>query len=132
MREAITQGNFGGASYSRQYRSAIFYHSSRQQQIAAQAGCGNLEPVGLFTRAEDYHQKYYLQQSGVVRDFYAMFPEAAAFTDATATMRANAIVGGYLSRSEIESLLPQLGVGDTTARGLLQSAGEARPGCAAP
>ena len=96
VEEALAQGNFGGAAYSRQYRSVVFYHTPEQKEIAEKI-CPSVEPVGVFTRAEDYHQKYYLQQSNVVRDFYAMFPGDPAFTDATATMRANAIVGGFLS-----------------------------------
>ncbi len=132
VQEALAQGNFGGQAFSRQYRSAIFYHSPEQKEVAKKAGCQSLEPVGTFTRAEDYHQKYYLQQSKLVKDFYAMFPGDLAFTDATATMRANAIVAGHLSRPQIESLLPQMGVSEATAKGLLLSAGQAQPGCAVP
>ncbi len=130
--EALKEGNFGGRAYSRQYRSAIFYHSDEQKRIALEAGCASVEPLGVFTRAEDYHQKYYLQQSGLVKDFYAMFPDDRSFTDATATMRANAIVGGALDRAEVERLLPQLGVGESTGKSLLQLAAQPRPGCAAP
>ena len=126
--EAMAQGSFGPA-YSRQYRSVIFYHDQQQKRIAQEAGCPSLEPLGVFTRAEDYHQKYYLQQSSVVKDFYAMFPGDIAFTDATATMRANAIVAGAMDRTRVEQLLPQLGVGEATARSLLRLAAEAQPGC---
>lgn len=132
VQEALNQGNFGGATYSRQYRSAIFYHSPEQKEVAEKAGCQALEPVGNFTRAEDYHQKYYLQQSNLVKDFYAMFPEDVAFTDATATMRANAMVAGCFSGPQIQALLPQMGVSEATGKGLLRSAGAAQPGCAAP
>lgn len=131
VQEALAQGNFGGSSYSRQYRSVIFYHSAAQKEIAEKA-CSSVEPVGTFTRAEDYHQKYYLQQSSVVKDFYAMFPDDRSFTDATATMRANAIVGGYLSKQKVEILLPLLGVSQPTGKSLLQLAGQAQPGCALP
>ena len=131
VEEALAQGNFGGAAYSRQYRSVVFYHTPEQKEIAEKI-CPSVEPGGVFTRAEDYHQKYYLQQSNVVRDFYAMFPGDPAFTDATATMRANAIVGGFLPRERVEALLPQLGVSASTARSLLQLAGQAQPGCATP
>lgn len=132
VQEALREGNFGGPAYSRQYRSAIFYHNEEQKRVAQEAGCPSLEPVGVFTRAEDYHQKYYLQQSGVVKDFYAMFPDDASFTDATATMKANAIVGGALDRAQVERLLPQLGVGESTAKSLLQLAAVAQPSCSAP
>ena len=131
VKEALAQGNFGGAAYSRQYRSVIFYHSLEQKEIAEKV-CPSVESVGVFTRAEDYHQKYYLQQSNVVKDFYAMFPDDAAFTDATATMRANAIVGGYLPKQQVQSLLPALGVSESTQKSLLNMAGQFQPGCALP
>ena len=131
VREALRQGSFG-PSYSRQYRSVIFYHDAQQKKTAELAGCPNLEPVGTFTRAEGYHQKYYLQQSQVVKDFYKMFPGDAAFTDSTATTRANAIAGGCMPRPQIEALLPNLGVSDSTGKALLQWGATAQPGCAAP
>lgn len=132
LREAMSQGNFGGSAYSRQYRSAVFYGTAEQKATAESAGCSSIEPLGVFTRAEDYHQKYYLQQSGVVKDFYAMFPDDASFTDSTSTMRANAIVAGCLPRDRVEGLLPGLGVSSATGQKLLQLAGTAAPGCAAP
>jgi len=57
---------------SRQYRSAIFYHNTEQEQAAKksrdekqrQLGTtirSDIEPVTEFTCAEDYHQKYKLQ-----------------------------------------------------------------------
>lgn len=131
VREALSQGSFG-PSYSRQYRSVIFYHDAAQKKTAEQAGCPNLEPVGTFTRAEDYHQKYYLQQSNLVKDFYEMFPNDAAFTDSTAVTRANAIAGGCMPRQQIEALLPTLGVSESTGKALLQLGATAQPGCAAP
>ena len=132
LQEALSQGNFGGSAYSRQYRSAVFYHSPEQKEEAEKAGCSSLEPLGVFTRAEDYHQKYYLQQSNLVKDFYSMFPDNASFTDSTATMRGNAIVAGCLSRERVEVLLPELGVGPETGRKLLELAGQAQPSCALP
>jgi methionine-S-sulfoxide reductase len=58
---------------SRQYRSAVFYHTPDQERLARQvkaeqeANRGHtlytaLEPAGHFFPAEDYHQKYYLQR----------------------------------------------------------------------
>lgn len=129
---ARSEGNFGGQSYSRQYRSVVFYHSAAQKAAAQKAGIREVEPVGTFTRAEDYHQKYYLQQSRVVKDFYAMFPTDHAFTDSTAVTRANAIVGGHVARERVQALLPQMGVGQDTAAALLKLAGSAKAGCGLP
>jgi len=64
--------NRQGADVGTQYRSAIFYHSEDQKEIAAQlirdldnAGAWDapivtqLEPAGAFYVAEDYHQDYF-------------------------------------------------------------------------
>lgn len=64
--------NRQGADVGTQYRSAIYYHSPEQKQIADQvmaevAGSGNwrsplvteLKPAGPFYTAEEYHQNYF-------------------------------------------------------------------------
>jgi peptide-methionine (S)-S-oxide reductase len=66
-----TTMNRQGLDVGTQYRSAIFYHSVDQQAIAQaskraqeQAGRFNspivteIEPIGPFQRAEDYHQQF--------------------------------------------------------------------------
>ena len=125
------QGNFSSRSFSRQYRSVVFFHNEQQRVAALKAGIQSLEPVGVFTRAEDYHQKYYLQQSNVVKDFYAMFPTDQAFTDSTSVTRANAIVAGQVPRDRVQAMLPSLGVSDSTGQSLLRMSGAAMPGCSA-
>jgi len=66
-----------GPDVGSQYRSAIFFHSSRQEEIA-RAVTARLEasgayddpivteivPAGTFWRAEDYHQDYYERRGG--------------------------------------------------------------------
>lgn len=57
-----------------QYRSAIFYHGSRQERLAEETRAAieesgqlpgpivtEIEPAGPFYRAEDYHQNYYVK-----------------------------------------------------------------------
>ncbi len=72
-----TQLDRQGPDYGRQYRSAIFFHSPEQQQIA-QASKEKLEaakrfprkvvteitPAASFWRAEEYHQRY-LEKRGL-------------------------------------------------------------------
>jgi peptide-methionine (S)-S-oxide reductase len=66
-----TQMNRQGPDYGKQYRSAIFFHSPEQEQIAraskaALEASGTLgkpvataiEPAQTFYRAEEYHQQY--------------------------------------------------------------------------
>lgn len=69
--------NRQGADVGTQYRSAIFYHSDKQKEIAeksieamiqAQVWNGKITTevakLGVFYGAEDYHQDYYNQNSG--------------------------------------------------------------------
>ena len=62
------QGNDVGT----QYRSAIFYHSEEQQELAVKSKqeiaskfsspiVTEIVPLGTFYPAEDYHQNYYRQ-----------------------------------------------------------------------
>ncbi|MGH9945140.1 MAG: peptide-methionine (S)-S-oxide reductase MsrA [Pyrinomonadaceae bacterium] len=64
--------NRQGADVGTQYRSAIFYHSTEQREVAAQViaelGVAGLwdapvvtevTPLTDFSRAEDYHQRYF-------------------------------------------------------------------------
>ncbi|MDQ2777046.1 MAG: peptide-methionine (S)-S-oxide reductase MsrA [Acidobacteriota bacterium] len=66
-----TQVNRQGPDYGTQYRSAIFYHTPEQEQIARASKATleasgrykrpvatQIEPAGTFYRAEDYHQQY--------------------------------------------------------------------------
>jgi len=130
---ARVEGNFGGRSFSRQYRSVVLYHNEEQRQAALKIGLTAVEPLGEFTRAEDYHQKYYLKQSALAREFYRMFPEEAQFTDSTAVARANGIVGGHATAEDVERWLPRMGVSASTAQSLRQLAGRnSRSGCALP
>jgi peptide-methionine (S)-S-oxide reductase len=57
-------------SFSRQYRSAIFYHDDEQRRLAEETKeirqkdgrvYTDIQPLSEFYLAEDYHQKYYLR-----------------------------------------------------------------------
>ncbi|MDP2629417.1 MAG: peptide-methionine (S)-S-oxide reductase MsrA [Candidatus Harrisonbacteria bacterium] len=56
----------------RQYRSAIFYHSERQKELAQKAKALHpgaltaIEPASVFYRAEEYHQKYLQKHNSAV------------------------------------------------------------------
>lgn len=116
-------------SWSRQYRPVLFFHDARQSEIALstrtalQAGLNSpvqtpVEPVGPFYRAEDYHQKYYLQrQPLLLAELQAHFTEFTGLVDSTLAARLNGYLGGHGS---MEQLLGQMG-----GFGLSQSAWEA-------
>lgn len=127
---AMDEGSFGGRSYSRQYRSAVFCHNAEQEQAARKRGLTEVEPLGTFTRAEDYHQKYYLQQqSGLVGEIYQMFPDDRSFTDSTTAARLNAAVGGWMPRQRVQQLLPRMGLSPSGEQLLLRLCKETPAGC---
>jgi peptide-methionine (S)-S-oxide reductase len=121
--------------YSRQYRSAVFYGSAEQRAVAeqvkaeleAQSGqplLTDIEPAGTFYRAEDYHQKYYLQQVPELRRRYvAIYPDYHDFTDSTAVARANGYAGGNGSLEQFAAEADQLSLTDQGRAILAKRAG---------
>jgi peptide-methionine (S)-S-oxide reductase len=91
----------------RQYMSAIWYHDDMQRRHAEQtkqqqlnAGrkvVTRLAPAHHFYLAEDYHQKYYLQNEETLFRVLRLDPHnARALADSRAATRLNAYVAGYL------------------------------------
>jgi peptide-methionine (S)-S-oxide reductase len=75
----------------------------------------DVEPLSgtQFWRAEDYHQKYYLRQiDEVAREFTAIYPDPAAFTDSTAASRANGYIGRHVYSRQAQEELPLLGLSE--------------------
>ncbi|MCC2640622.1 MAG: msrA [Nitrospira sp.] len=82
------QGNDSGT----QYRSAIFYHSTEQKQIAQEAMAAvsheglypdpivtELVPVGRWFEAENYHQEYFARNPSEGYCTYVVGPKVAKF-----------------------------------------------------
>ena len=68
-----------------------------------------------FTRAEDYHQKYYLGRvRGVRQALAARFTNFAGFVDSTAVTRANAYAGGNGSRRQLDAERESLSLSDAS------------------
>ncbi len=70
-----TQENGQGVNLGEQYRSAVFYHSEQQREIAEASKAAlaasqryskpittQILPAERFVRAEEYHQQYYEKQ----------------------------------------------------------------------
>jgi peptide-methionine (S)-S-oxide reductase len=117
-------------SYSRQYRSAIFYRTDEEQaaaeasrdRVAARVGAvhTDIEPLRRFYRAEDYHQKYSLRaRRSIMAEFRAMYPDDRDFVDSTAAARVNAWLGGCRDTAQVERELGSLGL-TAGAQGELQ------------
>lgn len=116
---------------SRQYRSAILYHSEEQRHLAEaskarqEAARGTtlstaIEPFENFTWAEDYHQKFNLRQyDEVLREYTAIYPEITDFVNSTAVTRLNGYVAGYGTVEQAQAELDQFGLSDDMQRRVL-------------
>lgn len=105
-----------------QYRNVILVHGAAQravaeaQRAALEARLGArvetpIEDVGVFTRAEGYHQKYTLRRfPQLVEALGRFYPDEVGFTDSTAAARLNGYLAGYGSVEAFERDLPLLGL----------------------
>jgi peptide-methionine (S)-S-oxide reductase len=91
--------NRQGADMGTQYRSAVFYHTPHQKEIAQQRIAEltaaeiwdativtEVVPAQTFYRAEDYHQKYYRQNPGQPYCASVVGPKVAKFRKQFTTM----------------------------------------------
>ena len=126
LEEFFSSHNPCRASFSVQYRSAIFPHDEAQTRAARAAALDvarmrgeplvtDIEPFSGFTLAEDYHQKYRLRsERAVLAEFEALFPTMGELLESTAVTRANAFAGGH-GKELLEQDLPRLGLTEKTA-----------------
>jgi peptide-methionine (S)-S-oxide reductase len=113
-------------SFSRQYRSAIFFHDAEQRRLAEESKkriqkegrvFTDIEPLRQFYMAEDYHQKYYLRGVDVLmRDLRARYPGEREFVDSTVAARLNGYVGGFGSFDQLERELKSFGLSEKAER----------------
>jgi peptide-methionine (S)-S-oxide reductase len=102
---------------SRQYMSIIFYHNSEQRELAIEtkqreeASLGRqvyteIIPFSEFYLAEDYHQKYHLQQvPELMEELAAIYPNFADFINSTAVARINGYAGGHVTLQDLQEQL---------------------------
>lgn len=127
-----------GSAWSRQYASILFYHDEEQRRLAEQSKAeqerrrgGPLQteilPAGIFTQAEDYHQKYYLQSAAaLMQAVRPLLPAPQDLVASTLAARLNALVAGNLTRRELEQDLPVLGLDTRQQEALLDALPESR------
>jgi methionine-S-sulfoxide reductase len=122
-----------GRSWSKQYRNVIFYHNAEQKRaaektrdlVAAQLGQRvhtDIEPASTFYPAEDYHQKFRLQQDPVLTAEYdAIYPDMKDFVNSTAVARVNGYLGGYGNPAQFEKEIDSLGLSPEGRKRLLEN-----------
>jgi peptide-methionine (S)-S-oxide reductase len=108
--------------WSRQYASIIFYHNEEQKRLAVEtkdrraAETGGwifteVVPFSGFYLAEDYHQKYRLQQvPDLMAEFRTTYADSADFVNSTAAARVNGYVGGHGTLAALEAEIDELGL----------------------
>ena len=115
-----------------QYASLIFYHNSEQEKLAleskAREGAGlksdiytRIVPYSGFTIAEQYHQKYDLQQNErLMAEFGLVYPSFDDFVNSTAVARVNGYLGNNGSCPNLKSELGKLGLSKAGEKILLK------------
>jgi len=114
-------------AWSRQYAAIGFWHDDAQRKVLeARLPAGartEIRRYDGFTLAEEYHQKYYLQQyPELMREFRAMYPSFADFVASTAAARANGYLGGGGTAEGLQADIPLLGLSATGRDVVLKSA----------
>lgn len=108
-------------AYSRQYASLILYNNSEQQQIAEavkkelEAESGReikteIKELDRFYLAEDYHQKFRLQQQVAFRDHYLDQMTMEEFINSPAVTKVSGYITGNGERDNIIQNIGELGL----------------------
>lgn len=106
----------------RQYWSAIFYHDEEQRSQALETKdkeaadrereiMTGIEPFSRFYTAEDYHQKYRLQQMrSLMEEYRNIYPDFNDFVNSTAAARVNGYLGGNVTLEQLHEEIELLGL----------------------
>lgn len=118
--------------WSRQYMSIVFYHNDEQKRLAMETSdreeartkgkiYTEIIPATGFYLAEEYHQKYRLQQvPELAKEFSAIYPATGDFIASTAVARVNGYVSGYGTSTALQEELSSLGLSPAGNKKLLE------------
>ena len=80
-------------------------------------------PYSGFYIAEDYHQKYYLQQiPDLMKEFKAIYKKTIDFTNSTAAARINGYLGGFGTLDSLQKEIDSYGLSTAGNKKLLDLA----------
>jgi len=109
-------------SLSRQYQAMILYHNEEQKNAAEKSKTlkeqslgteiyTEIKPLDKFYMAEDYHQKYYLQNIlELASEIRTIYPLIEDFVNSTVAARLNGIAGGYVDLTLLEKEFDSYGL----------------------
>lgn len=125
--------------WSRQYMSAIFYHTAEQKAAAERTRDAEarrsgrriwteIAAAGPFFEAEDYHQKYMLQQDrALFGEFESFYPEFGDIVASTAATRVNGYLSGCGSADAVMNELSSYGLSARGSARILELVGPPTP-----
>lgn len=117
-------------AWSRQYMPVLFYENAEQQEIAEaskaalEADYGRpvvtpLLPLEKFYLAEEYHQKYRMQNlSEIMQEFKMIYPKGLNWVHSPAATKINGFAGRNGSMDNFAAISEQLGLSDASKRRL--------------
>jgi peptide-methionine (S)-S-oxide reductase len=123
------------STWLRQYANIIFYNTEQQRKLALASREGILNgsvkmvqteilPYSEFYLAEDYHQKFYLQQvPELLKEFKAIYPKTIDFINSTAAARINGYLGGFGTLDTLQKEINGFGLSTLGNKKLLELAG---------
>ncbi len=118
--------------FSQQYASIIFFHDEEQERLATQSKdqeparrgeqvFTEIRPFTEFYLAEDYHQKYWLQQApDLMEQFRTIYLDPADFVNSTAAARMNGYAGGNATAADLQPALAELDLSSEVQKKLLE------------
>jgi peptide-methionine (S)-S-oxide reductase len=118
--------------YLRQYRNVIFVLDAHQLQLAewsksaladktGQTINTAIEAAGIFTEAEDYHQKYYLRRADqLVQVLRPLYVDEASLIASTVAARINGYLGCHGDPQTLAADIAGLGLPEKTQQEFLE------------
>jgi methionine-S-sulfoxide reductase len=114
--------NICGRPSSRQYKPWVFYENDEQKKIATETRdatqakrkeklTAEIAPLGVFTIAEDYHQKYELRlRPDYLKALTAAYPKPADLMNSTVAARLNSYLSGHGTLADLEKEIDGYGL----------------------